>query len=107
MKAEWTNNDSLTTSQTTKAIVVVDMPRHCAECQCCYGFICFPLAREMGMWAIHHGKPVDCPLKPIPSKKVPIFDSNNASYDEEYEKRIMYEIDGYNRCIDEIMGETE
>ena len=26
MKAEWTNSDSLTTSQTTKAILVIDAP---------------------------------------------------------------------------------
>ena len=38
MKAEWTNSDSLTTSQTTKAIVMIDVPmlddgRHlCNEC---------------------------------------------------------------------------
>lgn len=49
----------------------------------------------------------DCPLKPMPSKKVPVFDPNSASYDEEYEKRIMDEIDGWNACLDEIMGETE
>ena len=70
MKAEWSNTDSLSIESTgQKAFLVLDMPRHCAECQCCYGFICFPLAREMGMWAIHHGKPVDCPLKPMPIKQ--------------------------------------
>lgn len=45
------------------------------------------------------------PLKPLPSKKVPVFDPNSASYDEEHEKRIMNEIDGWNACIDEITGE--
>lgn len=44
-------------------------------------------------------------LKPLPSKKIPVFDPNSTSYDEEYEKRIMYEIDGWNACLDEITGE--
>ena len=48
-----------------------------------------------------------CPLKPLPSKKVSAFDPNSASYDEERERSIMNEIDGYNRCLDEIMGEAE
>ena len=50
----------------------------------------------------HHGKWDECPLKPLPSKKVPVFDPNSASYDEEYEKRIMNEIDGWNACIKEL-----
>lgn len=71
-----------------KAIVVVDIPRYCAECQCCYGFICFPLAREMGMWAIHHGKPVDCPLKPMPKEF-------GIDVEDDYAR-------GWNDCLKEI-----
>lgn len=106
MKAEWTNADALTPSETTgKSILVIDTPKECDGCPC--------LNRKL--WECQADKkrrssderPDWCPLKPMPSKKVPIFDLNSASYDEEYEKRIMYEIDGYNRCIDEIMGETE
>lgn len=45
----------------------------------------------------------ECPLKFLPTKKVPVFDPNDC--DIEKEKQIIYEIAGYNRCIDEILGE--
>lgn len=51
-----------------KAILVIDMPKNCAECPCCYGYYCPHLEREMGLWAIRTGKPVDCPLKPMPNE---------------------------------------
>ena len=66
MKAEWTNNDSLTTSQTTKAILVIDMPNNCGECKLIHlqGFgesICNPVEWEE--------RPTWCPLKPMPQPK--------------------------------------
>ena len=45
---------------------------------------------------------LNVPLKPMPSKKAPVFDPNSASYDEEHEKRIMYEISGWNACVEEL-----
>ncbi len=48
----------------------------------------------------------DVVIKPLPQKKVPHFDPNASTYDEERERSIMNEIDGYNRCIDEITGEV-
>ena len=73
-----------------KAVLVIDeMPNNCEECPCCYGFICSPLVREMGMWAIKNGKPTDCPLKPMPQKKEhsEIFTLNLLNM-------------GYNACIE-------
>ena len=82
-----------------KAILVVEMPNNCEECPCCYGFICSPLAREMGIWGIHNGKPTDCPLKPIP-KMVEVSDD---SYVADY---LDFDL-GWNACLYEILGETE
>lgn len=34
MKAEWTNADNLTSSQTTgKSVLVIDTPKNCSECK--------------------------------------------------------------------------
>lgn len=46
---------------------------------------------------------VEVEPKPLPTKKVPYFDPNANTYDEEKERSIMNEIDGYNRCIDDIL----
>ena len=100
-----------------KAILVVDeMPTKCKDCPHSYeGIFCLNAyepneAVEGGMmWKETNpqDKPKWCPLKPMPSKKVPVFDPNSASYDEERERSIMNEIVGYNRCIDEILGEIK
>lgn len=47
----------------------------------------------------------DVPLKPMPTKKKPLFDPDHCEIEKEI--KIAHEIVGYNRCIDEIMGETE
>ena len=44
-------------------------------------------------------------LKPMPQKKVPVFIPNDC--DMEKEIKIINEIEGYNACIDEIIGEEE
>ena len=45
-------------------------------------------------------KPKNCPLKPLPKKK---------QIDEKYVSDISYALTclGYNKCIDEILGDTE
>lgn len=58
-------------------------------------------------YALYMGRKKVLRFKPLPQKKVPYFDPNASTYDEEIERSIMNEIDGYNRCIDEILGETE
>lgn len=83
-----------------KAILVVEMPNNCEECPCCYGFICSPLAREMGIWGIHNGKPTDCPLKPMPRKREPKEEWLNEYHRDEF-------ADGWNACLEKITGETE
>lgn len=44
-------------------------------------------------------------LKPMPTKKSAVFDANCCDIEEEI--KIIREIDGYNRCIDEMLGEEE
>ena len=85
-----------------KAILVIDMPNSCEECPCCYGFTCSPLDREMGTWMIKHGKLIDCPLKPMPEKETRNVMEGTPC--EEWQS--MYD-EGWNDCIDEILGETE
>ena len=44
-------------------------------------------------------------LKPMPTRKLALFDPNHC--DMEKEIKIIDEINGYNKCIDEILGETK
>lgn len=96
MKAEWTNNDSLTTSQTTKAILVIDVQmtedgKHICDscpvwdekgCMCKYDFM-----------FLYKG----CPLKPMPQKMR--TDGDDIEEDSYW--------NGWNDCLAEITGETE
>ena len=95
-----------------KAIAIIDMPTTCAECFFCCTIqeISFGngLYKKVGKcslakdiedpwrdiyWQVTH-KEDWCPLKPIPEKKTYI----GGLYDDGY-------ADGYNDCIDEILGE--
>ena len=97
MKAEWTNSDSLTTSQTTKAILVIDnMPVQCDKCEVrCDGYT----AKEYAEKSIK--RPSWCPLKPIPEKR------NCGKKTSEAGKIFEAWCWGWDACIDEITGETE
>ena len=81
-----------------KAILVMDMPRKCDECDFCEhqdeGWLwcnrCEKTARafDRSDW---------CPLKPIPSKKdKPTKSESVACFNS-----------GYNACIDEILGDKD
>ena len=52
------------------------------------------------------GKPNWCPIKPMPYKKIHIGKYNVWKIEEE-DKETLVENRGYNKCIDEILGETE
>ena len=95
MKAEWTNKDSLTPGETTKAILVIDVPmlydgRHlCNEC---------PIWNDEH-WLCQYDfnmKAKGCSLKPMPKKKMP----NGSDIFNDY-------VRGWNECVDELAGETE
>jgi hypothetical protein len=97
----------------SKSILVIDTPENCDECRLmrehfdhCYGWIKECIGSGIDDCIVFKRKLEDyCPLKPMPSKKAPVFDPNSSSYDEEYEKRIIDEISGWNECINEILGE--
>ena len=98
MKAEWTNKDSLTQRETTKAILVIDMPSNCAECPS-YAFRhCLAKQRVVLLNDMHKlEKPEWCPLRPIPEKMK--TDANDIEEDSYFE--------GWNDCLDEITREEE
>ena len=82
-----------------KSLLIIDTPRNCQECLCSdvhqdfdglrhmCRFTCLELTGENMV----HTRPNWCPLKPMPCKSV---------WNNDYS-------DGYNACIDEILGETE
>lgn len=94
MKAEWTNKDVLTQSETTgqsKSILVIDTPKNCAECKLMYlqgigESICNAVDWER--------RPSWCPLKDLPSKMIPEMVMGN--------KFAEGCVQGWNDCIEEI-----
>ena len=86
MKAEWTNSDSLATSQTTKAILVIYMPKNCAGCKFRFN-ICSAVDWEE--------RPSWCPIKPLPEKKPDRAYWHDDEFSEGYR-------DGWNACLEEI-----
>lgn len=99
-----------------KGLIIVDIPRSCIECPLCYESEMIPLGRFMleeehrcklcpvnienenlNTFLLWGGKPSWCPLKEIPEKKTrdyPEYDSYITGYD-----------DGWDDCLDEILGE--
>ena len=102
MKAEWTNRDSLTSGETTgqsKAILVIEtMPKSCEECK--YRGHTW-LSQDIACILLDSKLPEDnldvrsvvCPLRPLPEQ---MTWGHTADF-----------IEGYNACIDEILGEKE
>ena len=110
MKAEWTNNDSLTTSQTTKAILVIDkMPKNCSDCwlhhneYCDYEKvwedICHNAEHECHVLSKTNyiKRPSWCPLKPMPTKMR--TDGDDIEEDSYWQ--------GWNDCIEEVENESK
>lgn len=109
MKAEWTNADALTPSQTTgKSILVIDMPKNCEECplrlwdsESQYYNACTPTLKEKHSVTDEYEecediltRPIWCPLKPMPEKKEVSDDAYVADYTD-------FDL-GWNACIEEI-----
>lgn len=86
----------------SKAILVMDMPDSCIECPCrtrnreevniCN---CLYENNKLAVYNLMHERPDWCPLKPVPEKQIyyTFNDYDNAS------------MDGWNECIDVILGE--
>lgn len=85
----------------SKAILVMDMPKDCCICvfnnhtgRCkVTGKYCNAYHHEGGLT----GRPNWCPLKPMPNKKSTEYNPCRNPYIAE----------GYNSCIDEILGGSE
>lgn len=88
-------------AEINKSILVFDTPKSCRECPCC---ICTEFDTYCGMSDMQleydfeqcaYVKPDWCPIKELPEK---MEGDNSIKYQwGDYE-------DGYNHCIDEILG---
>lgn len=80
-----------------KAILVIDMPNGCDECQFC-GFGGKDLEKYVCCLTREHSDDthmVGCPLKPMPKRFEPTIITDYC----------LGSADGWNACIDEILGE--
>ena len=81
--------------QFMKAILVIDMPKGCCECNCaidlCHGTI------PSQEW--YDKRPSWCPLRPLPEKGT-MENVEPCEYNQGF-------VDGRNHTIDLITGETE
>lgn len=85
----------------SKAILVIDMP---SCCNVCIFNNAIGECRFVGNVdvALQHGlRYVECPLKPMPKKK------EFSNYDDYPSTFDMGCAEGYNDCIDEIIGEND
>ena len=84
-----------------KAMLIMDMPSSCKECPCVdeLGYIrvchCTGEVIESG-YAVRRQD--NCPLREVPQKKNKTMEMSLVQ---------MQEINGYNACIDEILGGGE
>ena len=79
-----------------KAILVIDMPNKCDDCDL-RSFEGCPLTGNL--WG---ERPIDCPLKRLPKKRKPCEYPDTVSF-----KEAEYHASGYNQCLKDILGETE
>lgn len=89
-----------------KAVLVIDMPKTCKGCQ-------LYLKGEPNEWcyALKHGlddstKPTWCPLRPLPQKKEIIKEKYNEHVVDMWCED-EWTANGWNKCLDEITGETK
>ena len=85
----------------SKAILILDeMPKDCLDCELLNGYDNSCVGGKIGYDAIYEDriKPKWCPLKRIPQKK---YDGLNF-----FEWK-MYKNQGWNDCVDEILGGKE
>ena len=78
-----------------KAILIMDMPSRCAECQLFYNTAGTKMCEGIGrLVECESKKPTWCPLREVPQKK----DISEAILVSERGY-----VEGYNACIDEIL----
>lgn len=83
-----------------KAILVMNMPTTCSECMLCdLNGCCLALKMVEFCEYRYDQKQKWCPLREVPKKKE--YEERQNSF-ENFGKQC--QIDGYNACIDEIVG---
>ena len=76
-----------------KAVLVIDMPENCWDCEVHSHLTCAKLMKTISV----EGKLEDCPLKTLP-KMIP--------YKKGEATRIKWHDIGYNNCVRELLGES-
>ena len=90
-------------AEMNKSILIIDTPLRCYDCPSYKGSIrgemCYVAGNTLTTSELFDTtkKPDWCPLRPVPEKQIyyTFNDYDNAS------------MDGWNSCINEILGETE
>ena len=91
-----------------KAIIVIDkMPKKCLDCELIWdemnnGIVRCSNGRMLDEADIYKEKPSWCPLRPMP-EKMTLNGAMNVGYGTD---GFAYR-NGWNACIDELLGETE
>ena len=81
-----------------KVMLIIDMPNKCAECQLFYNTAGTKMCEAIGILVECEEKRQEwCPLREVPQKK-------EYNHYQDYGQVL---IEGYNACIDEILGGGE
>ena len=82
-----------------KAILVMEMPSSCLQCEFSIDddFTCFCIVNSMECSTVK--RPVWCPLREVPQKQP----TEMKTINDDINKLVFNE--GYNACIDEILGD--
>lgn len=84
----------------SKAILIMDMPTKCEECQLFYNTAGIKMCEAIGrLVECKSKKPTWCPLREVPQKK----EDNSVIHIERYEGYL----EGWNDCVTEILGGGE
>jgi len=92
-----------------KAILVIDNVDCCGRCPILdrsFPFSCLYTGKVIHTDALCSHREKDCPLRPMPKKaNVPDVDESSKLIPKEMGLTIAF-LKGYNKCIDEILGEN-
>lgn len=94
-----------------KAILVIDMPKNCEDCQLrerdMEGVYC-SIRDEKGYIKKHKGIPSWCPLKPMPMKRRSMVNWLHEDTQTAISTHEVSEYDkGWNDCLDTLLGEEK
>ena len=82
----------------SKAILVMDMPKCCYDCVGSYDGVCYIENKDIDRDVMFTKRESYCPLREVPQKKV------ISCIDTTHHRHVKQ---GFNMCIDEILGGAE